>query len=57
LERWHGIRELHGKTCEELAGIAYISTTLREQEAGPKTLLFKESASDSACNRRLSRPS
>ena len=57
LERWYTVYELHGKTCEELASIAHISATLREEEAGSKTLLLIISTGDGAGDCGLSRPS
>jgi hypothetical protein len=46
------VRKLHGNACNEQYSIATVSTASREEEAGPKTLSIKTSASDS--NRRLS---
>jgi hypothetical protein len=51
---WYVARKLYGKTCKEFASMANISTTSREKEASPETLLIKVSAGDSPRNCRLS---
>jgi hypothetical protein len=52
--RWLIVRKLHGDSCKELASMADISTTSREEEARPESLLIIVFARNSACNCRLS---
>ena len=48
-------RQLPRNACDELAGMAYVSTASREEEAGSKALLVEVSTGHGARNRRLPR--
>jgi hypothetical protein len=57
IERRHTACKLHSNACNELAGVAYVSTAFCEEKASPKLFLLEVFPGNSAGNGRLSRTS